>query len=393
MAKSRILIFSDDASQRAMLARWLLGAGYAVELAESPRRASEVIANENLNLALMDRHLTAADAELSRQITERIKRVVFITQPRKEGDVSSESPVQSSSLSWPCSEQDLLDRVRSELEDTTAVAVESGPQFLRFEGYTLDAEARSLLDPKGQEVTLTRAEFSLLLAFARQPGRVLSRDELTRVIAGRGAEPDDRSVDVLISRLRRKIEPDPKAPRMIVTMPGEGYKFTARPQASATDAATAAPAVAAAVLPVTNEVRSEMAQALPAEAREIVLGKSSRSTRVLRALIPAVVILAAALGWVAWNNRPASQQTAAATPQTSAPASQPAPQAERRTAAYKRMVEAMQNDRFSWRTVERLAVESGLEEAEAREILAEHLDEVVLGKSREGRLIARLSNR
>ena len=57
------------------------------------------------------------------------------------------------------------------------------------------------------------------------------------------------------------------------------------------------------------------------------------------------------------------------------------------------MVEAMQNDRFSWRTVERLAVESGLEEAEAREILAEHLDEVVLGKSREGRLIARLSNR
>ncbi|HJZ21914.1 MAG TPA: hypothetical protein VJ226_13205, partial [Bradyrhizobium sp.] len=63
------------------------------------------------------------------------------------------------------------------------------------------------------------------------------------------------------------------------------------------------------------------------------------------------------------------------------------------TAAYKRMVEAMQGDRFSWRTVERLAVESGLEEAEAREILAEHLDEVVLGKSREGRLIARLSTR
>jgi DNA-binding response OmpR family regulator len=394
MAKSRILIFSDDASHRATLARWLLGAGYAVELAESPRRAGDVIANENLNLALMDRHLTAADAELSRQITERIKRVVFITQPGKEGEVSSESPVQSSSLSWPCSEQDLLDRVRSELEDTTAVAVESGPQFLCFEGYTLDAEARSLLDPKGQEVTLTRAEFSLLLAFARQPGRVLSRDELTRVIAGRGAEPDDRSVDVLISRLRRKIEPDPKAPRMIVTMPGEGYKFTARPQATATDVATAVPAVAVAVRPVTNEVRSESALALPTEAREIVLGKSSRSARVLRALIPAAaVILVAALGWAAWNNRPASQRTAAATPQTSAPASQPAPQAERRTAAYKRMVEAMQNDRFSWRTVERLAVESGLEEAEAREILAEHLDEVVLGKSREGRLIARLSNR
>jgi two-component system OmpR family response regulator len=393
MAKSRILILSDDASHRATLARWLLGAGYAVELAESPRRACDVIANENLNLALMDRHLTAADAELSRQITERIKRVVFITQPEKEGEGSSEPRVQSSSLSWPCSEQDLLDRVRSELEDTPAVAVESGPQFLRFEGYTINAEARSLLDAKGQEVTLTRAEFSLLLAFARQPGRVLSRDELTHVIAGRGAEPDDRSVDVLISRLRRKIEPDPKAPRMIVTMPGEGYKFTARPQAVATDVATAVPAVAVAVLPVTNGVRSELTLALPAEARETVLEKSSRSARVRRALVPTAVILVVALAWVAWNNRPASQQTAAAKPQTSAPASQPAPLAERRAAAFKRMVEAMQNDRFSWRTVERLAVESGLEEAEAREILAEHLDEVVLGKSREGRLIARLSTR
>jgi len=393
MAKSRILILSDDASQRATLARWLLGAGYAVELAESPRRASEVIAAETLNLALMGRHLTAADAELSRQITERIKRVVFITQPEKEGETGAELSVQSSSLSWPCSEQDLLDRVRSELESTLTVAVESGPQFLRFEGYTLDAEARSLLDAKGQEVTLTRAEFSLLLAFARQPGRVLSRDELTHVIAGRGAEPDDRSVDVLISRLRRKIEPDPKAPRMIVTMPGAGYKFAARPQAVAIDVATAVPAAAAAVLPVTDEVHRELAPALPAEARYIVFEKSSRSARMLRALVPAAVILVAALGWVAWNNRPASQQTAAATPPTSAPASEPAPQAERRTAAYKRMVEAMQGDRFSWRTVERLAVESGLEEAEAREILAEHLDEVVLGKSREGRLIARLSTR
>ncbi|HJZ19718.1 MAG TPA: response regulator transcription factor, partial [Bradyrhizobium sp.] len=333
MAKSRILILSDDASQRATLARWLLGAGYAVELAESPRRASEVIAAETLNLALMGRHLTAADAELSRQITERIKRVVFITQPEKEGETGAELSVQSSSLSWPCSEQDLLDRVRSELESTLTVAVESGPQFLRFEGYTLDAEARSLLDAKGQEVTLTRAEFSLLLAFARQPGRVLSRDELTHVIAGRGAEPDDRSVDVLISRLRRKIEPDPKAPRMIVTMPGAGYKFAARPQAVAIDVATAVPAAAAAVLPVTDEVHRELAPALPAEARYIVFEKSSRSARMLRALVPAAVILVAALGWVAWNNRPASQQTAAATPPTSAPASEPAPQAERRTAA------------------------------------------------------------
>ena len=93
--------------------------------------------------------------------------------------------------------------------------------------------------PGIKQVALTRAEFSLLLAFARQPDRVLSRDELTHVVAGRGAKPDDRSVDVLISRLRRKIEPDPRAPRMIVTMPGEGYKLIAKPLAVATNLAMA----------------------------------------------------------------------------------------------------------------------------------------------------------
>jgi len=396
MAKPRILIVTDDTALRATLARWLLGAGYAVELAESPRRAFEVIANESLNLAIMDpRGMGAADTELAREIAERIKRVVLIAQPAKEGGVTSEPSGQpGASLSWPFSEQDLLARVRLELESASTAAVQNGPQLLRFEGYTLDAEARSLLDAKEQEVALTRAEFSLLLAFARQPGRVLSRDELTHVVAGRGAEPDDRSVDVLISRLRRKIEPDPKAPRLIVTMPGEGYKFTARPQAIATDPAMAAPSFAAAAVPATKEASGDGSSARPVEAREAMREKSPRSTRTLRMLVPAVVvILMAILGWAAWSNRPASRQAAEATPQMTAPAPQPGPSAERRASAFKRMVEAMQNDRFNWRTVERLAIESGLDEAEAREILAEHLDEVVLGKSREGKLIARLSAR
>jgi DNA-binding response OmpR family regulator len=394
MAKPRILIVTGDTSLRATLARWLLGAGYAVELAESPRRGYEVIASESVNLAIMDpRGMGAADTELAREIAERIKRVVLITGPQKEDGETSEPSVQlGSCLSWPFSEQELLERVRLELDSAPAVAAHNGPQLLRFEGYTLDAEARSCLDAKGQEVTLTRAEFSLLLAFARQPGRVLSRDELTHVVAGRGAEPDDRSVDVLISRLRRKIELDPKAPRMIVTMPGEGYKFTARPQAVVTDLVTAAPAI-----PTTKEALGDGSPVRPAEAQEEAQEKagetgrekSSRSTRALRALVPAaVIILMAVLAWEGWSNL-----TTAPAPRSSLSASQPGTSAERRASAFRRMVEAMQDDRFNWRTVERLAIESGVDEAEAREILAEHLDQVVLGKSREGKLIARLSTR
>ena len=385
MAKSRILIVSEDASLRAMLARWLLAAGYAVELAESPRHAQEVVAKESLNLALVDQHL--ADADFAGELVRQIKRVIMIAQPAPAGGARSDPSVRSDAcLAWPCSELDLLKKVRSELESGPTVAVEDGPQRLRFEGYTLDAEARSCLDAAGREVTLTRAEFSLLLAFARQPGRVLSRDELTHVVAGRGATPDDRSVDVLISRLRRKIEPDPKMPRLVVTMPGEGYKFTAMPQEAAPDSAIAAPSAAVATIAVTKGVSGDVSPVRAAETPDTM--------RLLRVLVPAAaMVLVAVVGWKAWSNHPVLREPASASVQTAAPAAQPGPSAERRAAAFKRMVEAMQDDRFSWRTLERLAIESGVDEAEARDILAEHLDQVVLGKSREGKLIARLTSR
>jgi DNA-binding response OmpR family regulator len=77
---------------------------------------------------------------------------------------------------------------------------------------------------------LTRAETALLTAFVASPRRVLSRDQLRYAVDGRGAEPYDRSVDMLVARLRRKIEPDPKAPRFILSVPGVGYKFDVRPQ-------------------------------------------------------------------------------------------------------------------------------------------------------------------
>jgi len=94
----------------------------------------------------------------------------------------------------------------------------------------------------------THAEFALLLELVRRAGRVLSRDELRRAIVGRDAEPDDRSVDMLVSRLRRKIETDPKAPRMIVTVPREGYKLGVPSQAVAPPAAIGSVAPAASAL-------------------------------------------------------------------------------------------------------------------------------------------------
>ena len=105
----------------------------------------------------------------------------------------------------------------------------SSPERWRFEGFTLDLASRTLSDASGKEVPLWRSEFALLATFLRAPGRALSREQLLDAVSGRRAEAFDRSIDVLVGRLRRKIEPDPKAPRLIKTVPGVGYKFTARP--------------------------------------------------------------------------------------------------------------------------------------------------------------------
>jgi class 3 adenylate cyclase len=98
-------------------------------------------------------------------------------------------------------------------------------RFARLVRLVLDLDARTLKCQSGEAIPLTRGEFAILRMFVTRPGRVLSRDILLDALASRRFEPFDRSVDVLIGRLRRKIELDPKEPRLIVTMPGEGYRF------------------------------------------------------------------------------------------------------------------------------------------------------------------------
>jgi DNA-binding response OmpR family regulator len=395
--KPRILIVAGDAPTRATLARWLMAAGYAVELAETLMRAREVVATERVALAVVvpDR-LGTAGIEPARELGGQVDQVIVIEEPA--GEAGNDS-------SGHLSEQDLLARVKSALG--AAPAEQALPQLIRFEGYTLDAGAHTCVDAGGQEVKLTRAELSLLLAFARQPGRVLSRDELTHVVAGRGAEPDDRSVDVLISRLRRKIEPDPKAPRIIVTVPGEGYKLSARPQAVAPGPTAASPSLAVADMGATaTDANARGAEAQEALTQKTQSGESKRPGlfsdryRALPAAF-AAVLLVAAVAWWAWSDRAALRPAAGLAPPTissdARPASTPqqpgTAEEDRRAAVFKRMVAAMQDDRFDWRTVERLAIESGVNEAEAHEILAEHPGEVMLGKSRDGKLIARLAER
>jgi TolB-like protein/DNA-binding winged helix-turn-helix (wHTH) protein len=101
---------------------------------------------------------------------------------------------------------------------------------MRFAGLVLSLDACTLSHDCGDAIPLTRGEFGLLRMFVTKPGRAISRDTLLDAFTNRRFEPFDRSVDVLVGRLRRKIEPDPKQPRLIVTVPGEGYRFDGLPQ-------------------------------------------------------------------------------------------------------------------------------------------------------------------
>jgi two-component system OmpR family response regulator len=132
-------------------------------------------------------------------------------------------------LAKPFHLRELLARMRSVMRrapvvDASAAAPEA--TVIRFAGWQLDRAARTLLSPAGEEVRLTSGEFDLLVAFVTNPNQVMSRDRLLDVTRGRKATPFDRTIDVQIGRLRRKLEYDPQRPQLLKTVRGGGYIFT-----------------------------------------------------------------------------------------------------------------------------------------------------------------------
>ena len=186
--------------------------------------------------------------------------------------------------------------------------------LLRFAGFILDLDALTLVRETGEAVALTRGEFALLRVFVTRPGRVLSRDALLDALANRRFEPFDRSVDVMVGKLRRKIEPDSKQPRLIVTLPGEGYRFDglAKSPLSGQGLTMAVPSSGNDALPredalsdAAPERRAEH-DLLDAEAKQVSsapidqtksLASKPGSLVPLAPAVAALLFLAAASGW------------------------------------------------------------------------------------------------
>ena len=228
-----VLVAAQDIALRAKIARLLQSAGYVVELASSEKRALELVANGKIKVAIVAPRPGLAGLAFARELGGRVPRMIVLAErPEDIARLGRSLTGAHISLSQPLDEQQLLDGVSQAIASPGGDVIASTPEALRIDGCRLDFAARAFVKADGREAPLTRAELVLLEAFAHNPGKVLSRDQLSHAIAGHGAEPYGRAIDMHIGRLRSKIESNPKAPRLILTVSGAGYKLAATPEAA-----------------------------------------------------------------------------------------------------------------------------------------------------------------
>ena len=226
-----VLVVAQGTALRAKIARLLQPAGYAVELAADETRALDLAVHEDIDAAILVIGPGLADLAFARRLSDRVPRLIVLAE--RSADIARlgrSLPGADAHLSQPLDEQKLLGRLAEMIDSPGEDHPAPEPAALRIEGCRINLPGRTFVHADGREVALTRAEAALLVAFVRNPGRVLSRDQLSQAIAGHGEELYGRSIDMHVGRLRRKIEPDPKAPRFIITVSGAGYKFAAGPQ-------------------------------------------------------------------------------------------------------------------------------------------------------------------
>jgi two-component system OmpR family response regulator len=228
-----LLVVDDDPEIRSLLAGFLARHEYEVATAHDAAEARRLIARNHFDLIVLDVMMPGEDGlSLCRSLRAETRvPIVLLTAVAEETDriVGLEMGADDY-VTKPFSPRELLARIRAifrRVRDPLPVHDDLEDEVLAFEGWRLEPGRRRLTDPDGTLVTLTAGEFDLLVAFARHPQRVLSRDQLLDYVSGRNASAYDRAIDVRLSRLRQKVERDPKHPELIRTIRGGGYLFAA----------------------------------------------------------------------------------------------------------------------------------------------------------------------
>jgi two-component system OmpR family response regulator len=226
-----ILLVEDDIEISRLLATALAESGFTASAASSAVEMDRLLARGGVDLVVLDVMLPGEDGF---NICRRLRAsssipIIMLTALGESVDRIVGLEIGADDyVTKPFNSRELVARIRALLRRTNSASQTAFNRLrvLRFAGWRLDPAARQLSDPEGVQVTLTSAEFDLLLAFCTRPGRVLSREELLDLTHGGAAGPIERSIDVHVSRIRQKIEPDPREPTLIKTVRLGGYVFT-----------------------------------------------------------------------------------------------------------------------------------------------------------------------
>lgn len=231
---AHIMIVDDDPRLCRTLARYFKLEGYDVSVAVSGEQMRQRLAVERPDVVILDLILPDEDGfSLARELRSTYDLPILILTGKADtvDKVVGLEIGADDYITKPFDERELLARVRSVLRRTSKGGrseAEPVGSFACFAGWRLDLNAHDLTSPGGQPVALTWHEFQLLVAFVQHGKRVLTREAILELVAGRNWTPDDRSVDMLVGKLRKKIEKNPRDPQLIETVRGVGYKFTAK---------------------------------------------------------------------------------------------------------------------------------------------------------------------
>ena len=233
--QARVLVVDDDPWICRLLARMLEGEGLAVETVTSGRSMWQKLKAWPCDLVVLDLRLPAGEDGLS--LARSIRQESDIGLIMLTGRTDSVDKIVGLEIgaddyvTKPFEPRELLARIRSVLRRVSRrraepLAGEAGGEVLRFADWAFDLDHRTLTSTSGETVELTTYEYELLAVLATRPGRPLSREQILELIANRQWDPDNRSIDVLVGKLRKKLGDDARAPRLIKTVRGLGYVFT-----------------------------------------------------------------------------------------------------------------------------------------------------------------------
>ena len=226
---NHVLIVEDDEVTRARIVAYFESENYQVSQSEDGDGVDRLIAENDIDVVLLDINLPGKDGlQLARELSEKSDvGIILVTARDDEIDRIVGLEIGADDyVTKPFNPRELLARVKNLIRrKDTDQGKQQRPRSKSFSGWTLDMSRRSLTSEAQENVSLTRAEFELLETFLEHPGKTLHREWLMEKVTHRVWEPNERTIDVLVLRLRNKIEQDSHSPQIILTVHGEGYLF------------------------------------------------------------------------------------------------------------------------------------------------------------------------